>query len=337
MKAVRLLVWLAGGALCAGMTLALGPVDQPEIVKHRAVVYFTLSFVGLTIGVLVWQFRPGNRTGLLLTALPLVEVLGQGKWIFWNQALPVTVAFASIALYAPLFAHLILSYPTGRLATRLDRAFVAVTYAYAALSALPLLLFFDPRYPHTQYQLECFTGCALPVTHVAWYDTDRVTNVLDWFLLPLALIFLALLVRKLVRASPVGRRIAWGAQTRSSRRGFVFVEQTAEEVAPPDLERIDGRCGRGIRLAAMIRRSQVECSVRTLLVEVADVDAEDVLELAAPEDQKPVEAFPAHATDPPFCVGIRVGRPDRRADDLDPFDAEDRVEGAAELPVAVMD
>ena len=41
MKAVRLLIWVGGGALCAGMALALGPVDQPEIVKHRAVIYFT--------------------------------------------------------------------------------------------------------------------------------------------------------------------------------------------------------------------------------------------------------------------------------------------------------
>jgi hypothetical protein len=34
-------------------------------------------------------------------------------------------------------------------------------------------------------------------------------------------------------------------------------------------------------LAAGIRRSQVERSLRALLVEMADVDAEDVLELAA--------------------------------------------------------
>ena len=83
---------------------------------------------------------------------------------------------------------------------------------------------------------------------------------------------------------------AWGAQTRSSRRGFVFVEQAAEEVAPPDLQRMNHRCGRRIGSAAAIRRSQVERSVWTLLVEVADIDAEDMLELAATEDQEPVEA-----------------------------------------------
>jgi hypothetical protein len=36
--------------------------------------------------------------------------------------------------------------------------------------------------------------------------------------------------------------------------------------------------------------SQVERSVRTLPVDVADVDTEDVLELAATKDQEPVEA-----------------------------------------------
>jgi hypothetical protein len=78
---------------------------------------------------------------------------------------------------------------------------------------------------------------------------------------------------------------ASGAQTRSSRSGFVFVEQSAEKVAPADLQRMKSLCGHGIGSAAAIRRSKVECSVWTLLVEVADVDAEDVLELAATKDR----------------------------------------------------
>ena len=57
--------------------------------------------------------------------------------------------------------------------------------------------------------------------------------------------------------------------------------------------------------------------MRALLVEVADVHAENVLELAAPEDQEPVETLPAHAADPAFRVGIGVGRLDRRSDDVD--------------------
>jgi signal transduction histidine kinase len=206
MKVVRLLVWAAGAALCAGMALALGPVDQPELIKHRAVIYFTAAFVGITIGVIVWERRPESRTGLLVTGLVFADVLSNGKWIFWNHAWPVTVALAATALYVPLFAHLILSYPTGRLGTRPERYLVGVAYVFAVVYALPLLLFFDPRSPHWRYEVDCF-DCAMPVTHVAWYDTDRITNVLDWLLLPLALIFLALLALKILRASPGGRRI----------------------------------------------------------------------------------------------------------------------------------
>jgi signal transduction histidine kinase len=202
--AFRLLVWAAAGALCAGMTLALGPVDQPELIKHRAVIYFALSFVAITIGVLVWQWRPESRIGLLLTAFPLAEVLTQGKWIFWNQALPVTVALAATQLAAPLLVHLTLSYPTGRLATRLERYLVGTTYLVAAVWGVTLLLFFDPY----RRSFQCFyVNCALPVTHVASYDTTRVTNVLGWLFFPLVAVYLFLLIRKIVRASPGGRRI----------------------------------------------------------------------------------------------------------------------------------
>jgi hypothetical protein len=83
----------------------------------------------------------------------------------------------------------------------------------------------------------------------------------------------------------------WGAQTRSSGRRFVFVNESAEEVAPPHVQRMNRRCRGRIASAAAIRRSQIERLVRTLLAEVADVDAEDVLELAVPENQEPVEAL----------------------------------------------
>jgi signal transduction histidine kinase len=116
------------------------------------------------------------------------------------------VGFALAYFYAPLFVHLILSYPTGRLATRLDRFFVGLTYLFAVLSALPFLLFLDTRAWNDRLGFACF-DCANPITHVASYDISGFRDALDWIPLPLALIFLALLVRKLVRASPGGRRI----------------------------------------------------------------------------------------------------------------------------------
>jgi hypothetical protein len=66
------------------------------------------------------------------------------------------------------------------------------------------------------------------------------------------------------------------------------VDKAAEEVAPPDLR--GASHGRGWRIDsfAVIRRSEFECAVWPLLVEVVDVHAEDVLELAAAEDEHPV-------------------------------------------------
>jgi hypothetical protein len=74
-----------------------------------------------------------------------------------------------------------------------------------------------------------------------------------------------------------------------------------------------------------------------LPVVVADVDAEDVLELTATEDQQPVEAFAADAADPALRVGVSVWRSDGRADGLDVLNRQEGVEGARELRVAVVD
>jgi signal transduction histidine kinase len=226
MKLVRLLVWAAGGALCAGMSLALFHADRPETIQRRGVFVFAALFVAITIGVLVWQRRPGNRIGILLTAFPLASALSEANWIFWNHAFAVTVGFAVSVLAAPLVAHLILSYPTGRLTWRADRVFVTFGYVWALFYALPLLLFLDPRYPHGRYWLEC-TDCAVPVTHVAWHDVSGIRHVFDWTLLPLVVIFLGLLVRKLLRASPGARSIVLPLWIASFFLGVQFVVQWA--------------------------------------------------------------------------------------------------------------
>src|SRR6266516_1229481 len=67
------------------------------------------------------------------------------------------------------------------------------------------------------------------------------------------------------------------------------------------------------------------------------VNAEHVLELAAVDDQDPVEALAPERADPALGVGVGVWRSDRRADDRHAFAAEDLVEAAADLAVAVVE
>ena len=226
MRGVRVLVWAAGAGLCTTMLLGVLHGDHSETIETRAVIYFAASFVAITIGIVVWERRPESRIGILLTAFPFAAVLANAAWVFWKSAPAVTVGLATTELEAPIFAHLILSYPTGRLASRVERGFVGFGYAFALLYALPLLLFYDPRAPHYQDIWPC-PDCARPITHVAWYDVSGIRNVFDWLLLPLVVIFLGLLVRKVRRATPGGRSVVLPL----SVAAFLVAAQFAAQIA----------------------------------------------------------------------------------------------------------
>src|SRR5438046_3951138 len=67
------------------------------------------------------------------------------------------------------------------------------------------------------------------------------------------------------------------------------------------------------------------------------VGREDVLEVATAEDEEPVEAFATGAADPALGVRPRLRCAHRRLDHANAFGAEDLVELAGELAVAVTD
>src|SRR6266536_3780383 len=174
---------------------------------EQAYAQYLVALVSITLGVLVWERRPDSRTGILLIAFPLVGVLAD-PIVFPGSRVAVTVGLAASQLGVVIAAHLILSYPTGRFTSRLERGFVAVGYGLAFVYAVPLLLFFDPRAPHYRWFPECLS-CARPLTHVTWHDVSGVRDVLDGVGIALIVLFVALLLRKIVRAVPVARSAAW--------------------------------------------------------------------------------------------------------------------------------
>jgi signal transduction histidine kinase len=201
---MRLLVWPTGAALCAAMMV--GAIHQHALSAEKASVHYGGGLIGITVGLLVWERRPHSRIGPLMTALPLAGALGELPLVFPASALAVTVGYAAIHLDAPLFAHLTLSYPSGRLASRLDRTFVAIVYGFALVSALPFLLFYSPRSTYDPVVWDC-PSCAIPFTHVAWYDVTGIRHALDGIMAVLVFGFLGLLIRKVVRVSAAARRI----------------------------------------------------------------------------------------------------------------------------------
>jgi signal transduction histidine kinase len=223
MRAVRLGVWVAGTALCTAVLFGLlrshvvgayfdgnalsTSTGSVFVVPHRqAYAESVVALVTLTLGVLLWERRPDSRTGVLLTALPIVGLVTD-PIVFPGSRLAVTLGLAAAWLGVAIAAHLLLSYPTGRFTSRLERGFVAFVYGFALVSAVPFLLFFDPRAPHDPGIRECYS-CALPLTHVAWHDVSGLRDVLNAAAVVLIVLFVMLLLRKIVRAVPVARNVA---------------------------------------------------------------------------------------------------------------------------------
>ena len=65
-----------------------------------------------------------------------------------------------------------------------------------------------------------------------------------------------------------------------------------------------------------------------VLVVVAAVDTEHMLEMATTDDQNPVEAVGADGAHPALGVGVRIRRLHRRPDHADTFAPEDLCRGA---------
>jgi hypothetical protein len=88
------------------------------------------------------------------------------------------------------------------------------------------------------------------------------------------------------------------------------VDEATEKVAPAyashSPKRVASRRGGEVR----VWRLEVERAVWPAAVVMAHVDVENLLELAATDDQEPVEAFAAGAADPALDVRVRIWRPD---------------------------
>ena len=98
------------------------------------------SFIGT--GLYASRRRPESRIGALMI------LLGFAWFIFTLDAAnsPLVYTFALVAggLWGALFLHLGLSFPTGRLRSRLDRALVLAGYVVFPFASVPALLFADP-------------------------------------------------------------------------------------------------------------------------------------------------------------------------------------------------
>jgi signal transduction histidine kinase len=204
MRAVRFVLAAAGIALgVVAYQVQIDNLGQQTSSTHAlAIVGVAWAFLGA--GLIAWARRPENRLGPLLTAAGFVLLTRQFRYSHDPRAFTVFFAFSELS-YA-LVAHSVLAYPSGRVRGRAERALVKVGYASVLLLPLAVLLFYDGserlRFmdpaPHDSLLLLWENG-SLAVA------LQRIFVVWVWGVL--ATIFIALVVRRLVRATPRARRL----------------------------------------------------------------------------------------------------------------------------------
>jgi len=204
----RLRLALALATLVAGLAnvaLLLRAGDDRE----ESLVYLVITIVGVGwsfvgAGLVAWSRRPENRTGALMVAVGLAQLL---NGLLFNGVILVRepFAFALWFLLATLpegvLGHLIAIFPDGRATTRLQRVFIIANYAATVPLALVQLLLVEPG------RLGC-TECSNDILGLGGRDRygDVVLAVSDLSLAVLTALLLWIVVMRWRHAAEPRRR-----------------------------------------------------------------------------------------------------------------------------------
>ncbi len=225
-------VALAGGALATRLVLASDRVDA-RVVTAVLAVSVGWSFVGC--GLIVWRQRPDNRLGRVMVATGFLWFAS--FLMVAGSPLAFTIGTAVGDVFFVGFVYLLLTFPGGRLTSRLDLLLFAAAVLIAAV-VTPLYLLLGSE------QVFC-VGCPRNVMQVV--AADRAA---EWLLdaqrlvaACLALLVAVLLAIRWARATPPQRRTAspviWAGSAMQQR--LIAVAMTlglAEARAQPHPEQV---------------------------------------------------------------------------------------------------
>jgi signal transduction histidine kinase len=158
------------------------------------------SFVGT--GLYAWRRRPESRFGLLMVLVGFAWFLG--PLYAADSPLVFTLGIVVGAVWGPIFGHVLLSFPTGRLATRARRRVVAASYLLIPLAPVPALLVSDADDVIT----DCRGGCPRNVLLIGRDEDlgDAALALGSALTLGLCLVAVGMLVRQWRAAAAPERR-----------------------------------------------------------------------------------------------------------------------------------
>jgi signal transduction histidine kinase len=105
--------------------------------SDRAFAIVAVAWCFIVAGLVAWGRRPENRLGRLMTATGFALLARQFR--FSHDALVFTVFFAIGEIGYVLAGHTALAYPSGEIASRVERTLLRVAYAMAVAFPLAIL------------------------------------------------------------------------------------------------------------------------------------------------------------------------------------------------------
>jgi signal transduction histidine kinase len=159
------------------------------------------GFIGT--GLYAWSRRRTSNTGLLMIAVGFAALLK--ALAFSNDSVIFTIGSLGELLIYALLIHLLLSFPSGRLDSRLDRVLVAIAYFNTVVIQAATFILSDPQ-----------QGCAnCPANPLLLDHADSAAGVISAAQLDIAIAVLGAVVAILYRR--------WRDSSQSQRRSFAPV------------------------------------------------------------------------------------------------------------------
>jgi signal transduction histidine kinase len=154
----------------------------------------------LAVGwVATWR-RPQSRIGVLMMAVGLLWFAVRVSWI--PDALAWSVGSALSDMWAPVLAHVYVSFPSGRLRARRDRLVVALTYGFALSIQLVNTLTWHPAFLPPFAWIHNVFG-VLGNQHL----NDEISRVTSVATVLVAALIVSTMIGHWRQATPPGRRV----------------------------------------------------------------------------------------------------------------------------------
>jgi signal transduction histidine kinase len=175
----------------------------------NAVASIAVAWTFLAAGIVAWARRPESRMGLLMTVVAFLLLERKLQYSHDSAQFTFGFLFAELGLTVA-FAHAVLAYPTGRLSSRFERLFICWGYVLVLAFSLAQLLVWDPQQKCIWSKAYCAEprpdNLLLVHADAGVFEALRDVYVVGVYGF-LAVVFIALIVRRVWRATPAGRRM----------------------------------------------------------------------------------------------------------------------------------